>query len=133
LPHLSNLDQSVYSLASQIANSGLGYFYEDSQGRIGYADSTHRSEYLAANGYVDLDARQAFGSGMTILKRSGDVRNSLSIIYGASGNQSYEDEDLSSVSLYGELAWVVTTHLQNLSDAQDQADFYLQIQSLSTI
>ena len=129
LAALNNLDQSVYSLASQIANSGLGYFYEDSQGRIGYADSTHRSEYLAANGYVDLDARQAFGSGMTILKRSGDVRNSLSIIYGASGNQSYEDEDLSSVSLYGELAWVVTTHLQNLTDVEDQADFYLQIRA----
>jgi hypothetical protein len=31
---------------------------------------------------------------MTILKRAGDVRNSLSIIYGASGNQSYEEEDL---------------------------------------
>jgi hypothetical protein len=129
LAALSNLDQSVYSLATQIANSGLGYFYEDSQGRIGYADSTHRSEYLAANGYVDLDARQAFGSGMTILKRSGDVRNSLSIIYGASGNQSYEEEDLSSVALYGELAWVITTHLQNLTDAEDQADFYLQIRA----
>jgi len=129
LAALNNLDQSVYSLATQIANSGLGYFYEDSQGRIGYADSTHRAEYLAANGYVDLDARQAFGSGMTILKRAGDVRNSLSIIYGASGNQSYEDEDLSSVALYGELAWVVTTHLQNLTDAEDQADFYLQIRS----
>lgn len=129
LAALSNLDQSVYSLASQIANSGLGYFYEDSQGRIGYADSTHRAEYLAANGYVDLDARQAFGSGMTILKRAGDVRNSLSIIYGASGNQSYEQEDLSSVALYGELAWVVTTHLQNLTDAEDQADFYLQIRA----
>ena len=129
LAALNNLDQSVYSLATQIANSGLGYFYEDSQGRIGYADSTHRSEYLAANGYVDLDARQAFGSGMTILKRAGDVRNSLSIIYGASGNQSYEDEDLSSVALYGELAWVITTHLQNLSDAEDQADFYLQIRA----
>jgi hypothetical protein len=129
LAALSNLDQSVYSLATQIANSGLGYFYEDSQGRIGYADSTHRSEYLSANGYVDLDARQAFGSGMTILKRSGDVRNSLSIIYGASGNQSYEEEDLSSVALYGELAWVITTHLQNLTDAEDQADFYLQIRA----
>jgi hypothetical protein len=129
LAALSNLDESVYSLATQIANSGLGYFYEDSQGRIGYADSTHRAQYLAANGYVDLDARQAFGSGMTILKRAGDVRNSLSIIYGASGNQSYEQDDAASVALYGELAWVVTTHLQNLNDAEDQADFYLQIRA----
>ena len=129
LAALSNLDQSVYSLATQIANSGLGYFYEDSQGRIGYADSTHRGQYLATNGYVDLDARQAFGSGMTILKRAGDVRNSLSIIYGASGNQSYEQEDAASVALYGELAWVVTTHLLNLTDAEDQSDFYLQIRA----
>jgi hypothetical protein len=65
---------------------------------------------------------------MTILKRSGDVRNSLSIIYGASGNQSYEDEDLSSISLYGELAWVVTTHLQNLSDAKIKQIFTCKLE-----
>jgi len=129
LDSLNNLDQSVYSLAVQIANSGLGYIYEDAQGRIAYADSTHRSQYLAANGYVDLDARQAYGAGMSIVKRAGDVRNSLSIIYGSAGNQSVEDEDAASISEYGELAWVVTTHLQNQSDAEDQATFYLSIRS----
>jgi len=46
----------VYSLVAALATSGLGYIYEDAQGRIGYADSTHRTNYLAANGYVDLDA-----------------------------------------------------------------------------
>jgi hypothetical protein len=40
----------VYSLVSALAASGLGYIYEDSFGRIGYADSTHRTNYLAANG-----------------------------------------------------------------------------------
>jgi hypothetical protein len=40
----------VYSLVSALATSGLGYIYEDAQGRIGYADSTHRTNYLAANG-----------------------------------------------------------------------------------
>ena len=38
----------MYSLVSGLATSGLGYIYEDAQGRIGYADSTHRSQYLAA-------------------------------------------------------------------------------------
>ena len=40
----------VYSLVSALATSGLGYIYEDAQGRISYADSTHRSQYLSANG-----------------------------------------------------------------------------------
>ncbi len=37
----------VYSLVSTLARSGLGYIYEDASGRIGYADSTHRGQYLA--------------------------------------------------------------------------------------
>jgi hypothetical protein len=41
------LNDTVYNLASRFATSGLGYLYEDNQGRIGYADSTHRSQYLA--------------------------------------------------------------------------------------
>ena len=92
LDSLNDLDESRYSLATRIANSGLGYIYEDSQGRIGYADSTHRNEYLVTNGFVDLDATNAYGLGMTIVKKSGDVRNSLSIIYGSAGNQTYEEE-----------------------------------------
>jgi hypothetical protein len=43
----NNLNDTVYNLAARFATSGLGYLYEDAQGRIGYADSTHRSQYLA--------------------------------------------------------------------------------------
>ena len=59
---LSGLNGSVYQYASAIASSALGYLYEDSQGRIAYADSTHRSQALAASGYVDLDANLAYVS-----------------------------------------------------------------------
>jgi len=65
----------VYSLVSALATSGLGYLYESSTGQIGYADSTHRTNYLAANGYVDLDARHARAAGLRIDTRVGDVRN----------------------------------------------------------
>jgi len=37
----TGVNATVYALASAAATSGLGYIYEDSQGRIGYADSTH--------------------------------------------------------------------------------------------
>ena len=44
----SSSTTDIYSLVANLARSGLGYIYEDSSGRIGYADSTHRSQYLSA-------------------------------------------------------------------------------------
>ena len=125
----SSLVEDAYSLASRLATSGLGYIYEDAQGRIGYADSTRRSEYLAANGYVDLDGNHANAPGLNIVKRAGDVRNSITIGYGASGNSTVSAEDLASIGLYGKLASTITTTLRNQSDADDQADFYLLIRA----
>jgi hypothetical protein len=67
----------VYSLVAALATSGLGYIFESSTGQIGYADSTHRTNYLAANGYVDLTANHALAPGLSIQKRAGDIRNSI--------------------------------------------------------
>jgi hypothetical protein len=125
----SNLNDTVYNLASRFATSGLGYLYEDAQGRIGYADSTHRAQYLGANGYVDLDGNDAIGPALSILKRAGDVRNSITIAYGSAGNQNTTDEDAASISLYGQLATTISTTLRNQNDAEDQAAFYLLIRA----
>ena len=76
----------IYSLVSNMANSGLGYLYESPNGLINYADSTHRTEYFSANGYVELDANHALAGNITTKKRSGGVRNSVTIQYTASGN-----------------------------------------------
>lgn len=119
----------VYSLISSLATSGLGYIYEDAQGRIGYADSTHRGEYLALNGYVDLDGNHAIGPGLNIVKRAGDVRNAITITYTSSGNSSYTATDATSITEYGQLAATVPTTLKNLTDAQAQAQFYLGIRA----
>ena len=124
----NNLDDTVYSLASRFATSGLGYLYEDSQGRIGYADSTHRSQYLAANGYVDLDGNHAIGPALSIVKRAGDVRNSITISYGTSGAE-VTDEDAASISDYGLLASTISTTLRNQGDAEAQTAFYLLIRA----
>jgi hypothetical protein len=66
----NNLNDTVYDLASRFATSGLGYLYEDAEGRIGYADSTHRAEYLVSDGYLNLDANDAIGPGLSIVKAS---------------------------------------------------------------
>jgi hypothetical protein len=125
----SNINENVYSLASRLANSGLGYLYEDAQGRIGYADSTHRAQYLAAEGYVDLDGNHAIGAGLNIVKRAGDVRNDITLSYGASGNSTVTAEDIASKAIYGTLGSTIETTLRNSGDAQDQADFYLLIRA----
>jgi hypothetical protein len=118
-----------YSIASVIANSGLGYLYEDAQGRIGYADSTHRAQYFAINGYVDLSANDALGAGFRTVTRSGDIRNKVTIKYKKDQTQSYTDSDIASIALYGELGQVINTTLDKAIDAESQAEFYLALRA----
>jgi hypothetical protein len=118
-----------YTIASQIALSGLGYLYEDPEGRISYADSTHRTQYFATNGYVDLSANDALGAGFRTVTRSGDIRNKVTIRYKKDQNQSYTDLDGASIALYGELGQVIDTTLDQAIDAESQAEFYLALRA----
>jgi hypothetical protein len=115
----------VYSLVSALATSGLGYIYEDGFGRISYADSTHRSQYLQTNGYVNLTANQARAAGLRIETRAGDVRNNLTIKYNATSSAEVSASDAISISNYGTLSQIITTTLHNSADATAQANFYL--------
>jgi len=119
----------VYSLVAALATSGLGYIYEDPQGRIGYADSTHRTNYLALNGYVDLTANDALASGLMIKQRTGDVRNNITIQYGQNSQNETSESDPASIGLYGQLSQIFQTTLRHLADAEDQADFYLALRA----
>jgi len=119
----------VYSLVSALATSGLGYIYEDANGQIGYADSTHRTNYLALYGYVELTANHALASGLSIQSRTGDVRNTITLKYGTNSSQEVDAVDSTSVGLYGQLAQIFTTTVKHQADAQDQADFYLELRA----
>jgi hypothetical protein len=119
----------VYSLVAALAGSGLGYLYEEPTGQIGYADSTHRTNYLAANGYVDLTANHALASGLSIQSRTGDVRNNITLKYGNNSALEVDAVDQASIGLYGTLAQIFTTTVKHQADAQDQADFYLALRA----
>jgi hypothetical protein len=123
----SSSTTDIYSLVSSLATSGLGYLYEDSEGRIGYADSTHRSEYLTANGYVDLTGNHALARGIRTSKRSGDVRNNVTITYKANAQESALDAE--SIAIYGQQAYEITTSLEHHYDALAQAEFYLTLRA----
>jgi hypothetical protein len=129
LANRSSERTDVYSLVSALATSGLGYIYEDALGRIGYADSTHRTVYLAANGYVDLDANHARAAGLRIETRVGDVRNALTIKYGSTSSAEESASDAPSIAQFGQLAQIITTTLEHSDDALDQANFYLSLRA----
>lgn len=119
----------IYSLVSALATSGLGYIYESATGAISYADSTHRSIYLATYGYTDVSANDALASGIQIQARAGDVRNDITIKYGTNSANEVTDEDTTSIGIYGRLAQIITTTLKNSSDATAQAAFYLLLRA----
>jgi len=117
----------VYSLIAALATSGAGTIGEDSFGRIFYADSTHRSVYLATNGYVDLTANHARAAGIRIETRAGDVRNNLTVKYNATSSAEVSASDAASIAEFGELSQIITTTLHNSADATSQANFYLSL------
>ena len=119
----------IYSLVAALATSGLGYIYEDASGLISYASSTHRSVYLATNGYTDLTANEALYNGLKIQTRAGDVRNDITLKYGSNSSSEVSAEDIESIRVYGRLAQQISTTVKHQVDAQSQADFYLTLRA----
>lgn len=117
----------IYSLAAALANSGLGYIYENAQGEICYADAVHRQNYRATNGFVEVSANSAIGRGITIQKQSGNIKNSVTIKY--KNNLEESAIDNTSITTFGLLGQIITTSLHNQSDALSQATRYLNLRS----
>jgi hypothetical protein len=125
----SSSRNTALNIVSGLATSGLGYLYENGSGQICYADATHRSQYLAANGYSDLSANDALANGISIARRTGDLRNSVTIKYDATSSSEQSATDVSSIATYGQQGYIVTTTLHNSADATSQANFYLALRA----
>jgi hypothetical protein len=120
---------TVLNIVTGLAISGFGYLYEDGQGRICYADSTHRVQYLAANGYTELSANDALANGLSVARRTGDLRNSVTVKYNATSSAEQSAIDAASAAIYGQQGYIVTTTLHNSADALSQAQFYLALRA----
>lgn len=116
---------TIYNIASFIADSAFGYLYEAPNGDIGYADADHRQTYLLANGYVDLDARHALGAGLSTITRSGDIRNDIYINYGNNFNSQATASSAESIALYGYKAQTIQSAIHAAIDAEAVADRYI--------
>ena len=116
---------TIYNIASLIANSAFGYLYEDNEGNIGYADADHRQNYLLTNGYVDLSANHALGQGLSTITRSGDIRNDVAINYGNNFGSQKTATSATSIATYGYKAESIQSVLHSAVDAQAVADRYI--------
>ena len=122
-------DSIIGPIANSIANSALGYLYEDANGLIGYADASHRQDYLIANGYTDLDASHAIASGIGVIQRQGDLANKIIMDYGNNFNSSYTAQDTTSQSSFGLFAEQFNSYLKNAADVEDVADRLIQLRA----
>ena len=118
-----------YSAVTNIANSALGYLYEDANGNVSYADAAHRQTYLLANGYTELDARQALASGIRQTVRSGALVNKYQVNYGNNFGSSKSAENLASQALYGLYSISENSLLHDATDAQSVVDRYVQLRA----
>lgn len=116
---------TIYNIAGLIANSAFGYLYEDNQGNIGYADADHRQNYLITNGYTELSANHALGSGLRTTTRSGDIRNDVYVNYGNNYGSQKTATSAASIALYGYKSENLNTTLHDAVDAQAVADRYI--------
>jgi hypothetical protein len=120
---------TVYNIASQIANSAFGYLYEDNNGNIGYADANHRQAYLLANGYLELSANTALGSGIQTTTAAGNIRNDVTLNYGNNFNDSESLIDADSVNLYGYKSETINSSIKNKSDAEEIVEKYMNLRA----
>jgi hypothetical protein len=109
------------TLADQIATSALGTVYEEKDGDVSYDDADHRSNYLATNGFTNLDGSYATPSSITSTTQIARIRNSLIYRYSTAYGSTYSTSDTDSIATYGLFERSVDSNIKNLADITDIA------------
>ena len=115
------------TLTDQIANSGLGQVYENRYGNVCFDDADHRSTYLAANGFTNLDGDYATPTSIKSTKATSRIRNSLIYKYSTGYASTYTTSDADSIALYGTYERSTESNIKNLADITDIATRQLNL------
>jgi hypothetical protein len=115
------------TLADQIATSALGQIYEEKDGDVSYDDADHRSNYLAANGFTNLDGSYATPSSIQSQTQIARIRNSLIYKYAAGYASTYSTSDSDSIASYGLFEKSAESNIKNLADITDIASRELNL------
>jgi hypothetical protein len=115
------------TLVDQIASSALGQIFETPTGFVSYADADNRSNYLAANGFTNLDGSYATPSSITSTTQIARIRNSLIYRYATGYGSTYSTSDTDSIASYGLFERSFDSNIKNLSDITDIASRELNL------
>jgi hypothetical protein len=115
------------TLVDQIATSALGQVFEEKDGDVSYDDADHRSNYLAANGFTNLDGSYATPSSITSQTQVARIRNSLIYKYAAGYASTYSTSDSDSIASYGLFEVSRESNIKNLADITDIASRELNL------
>jgi hypothetical protein len=115
------------TLADQIATSALGQVYEEKDGDVSYDDADHRSNYLAANGFTNLDGSYATPTSIKSTTQIGRIRNSLIYRYSTGYGSTYSTSDSDSIASYGLFERSFDSNIKNLGDITDIASRELNL------
>ena len=113
----AEIDQA-YNLTDTTQQSGLGYLYDTTDFKIGYADAERRSENYTTN-LIELDANLVNADIQTRLQTA-DIVNSVVIQYDDPVQEVAAQND-TSINAYGLLEEVRSTILAETADATEQA------------
>lgn len=119
---------NTYQLASFYAGMAFGYIYETTDGKVGYANESHRSIEVATSGFFDIPTEAILTSGITSQVTLSDLANDIELEYKA--NATVTGTNASSISTYGRRAYDIITELEQMVEAQNQLDRYLTLRSV---
>jgi hypothetical protein len=104
-----------------VADSGSGFIFETTTGGIGYQDQDHRSDYVSANGFINISKNFILADGINVTTSRNDVINDAIVTYG-DPTASFQTEELDSISQYGRVTSSIETFLKDATDAETLAD-----------
>ena len=118
----------AYSLASNYAQQAFGYIYETTDGKVGYANESHRLNDEQANGYFNIPENNILWSGVQSQKTRNDIVNDLTLGY--HGGFTVSSTDATSISNYGKAGAKISTEISNATDAQTISDRYIAVRAI---
>jgi hypothetical protein len=117
------------TLADQIANSALGQIFETKAGKVDYSDADHRSTYLVANNYTELNASYAAVNTIRSTTQTARIRNSLIYRYSTGYGSTYSTSNSDSIATFGLYERSFDSNIKNLSDIENIATRELSLRS----
>jgi len=116
----SSGEANALTLAQDAANSGRGFLYELADGTLAYDSYSSR----ATQSPLTLTDDDLLARGLRQAAQWSEIVNDVTVVY--KNNQEANAADATSQQLYGQLAGSRSTSLENLSDAQSQANAFLE-------